>query len=255
MKSSILLITGFLLTFTAKSQTQTPLTPPLVGGNVIKVNVTSSLAMEHYMIQYERALNLNRSIGLGIGISSGIDLPFKNALIDQYGDDEDAKRAIETTKLDKLTITPEYRFYVNKKGAPIGFYVATFVRYTKLSFTQDYSFTPSNGILHIAKVNGDLSGVGGGAMIGVQYALGKVITLDWWIVGPFVGVQSGDFDGACDMSDMTPEDLSNLESDIEDTEIPLWTVDATVSTNTINAKISGPFVGLRAFGLCLGVRF
>jgi len=255
MKTSLLLIVALFTVFILKGQTQTPLTPPLIGGNVIKVNITSSLAMEHYMIQYERALNLNRSIGLGIGISSGIDLPFKNALLDEFGDDEDAKRAIETTKMDKLTITPEYRFYVNKKGAPIGFYVATFIRYTKLSFTQDYSFTPSNGILHIAKVNGDLNGIGGGAMIGVQYALGKVLTLDWWIVGPFVGVQNGDIDGTCDMSDMSPEDLADLESDIEDTDIPLWTVDATVGTNTINAKISGPFVGVRAFGLCLGFRF
>lgn len=100
-------------------------------------------------------MNLNRSIALGIGISKGVELPFKSFLLKQYGDNEDAKRAIESTKFDKLTITPEYRFYLNKKGAPIGFYVATFVRYTKHSFSGEYSFTPNNGVLHIAPVTGN----------------------------------------------------------------------------------------------------
>jgi hypothetical protein len=226
----------------------------VLGKNIIKFNL-SSVAIEHYMLQYERALALNKSIGLGIGFSSGIEIPFKGTLLNQFGGNEDARRAIETTKFDKLTITPEYRFYFGPKGAPLGFYLATFVRYTKLSFTQDYTFTPGNGIEHVAAVTGKLNGVGGGAMMGIQWALGNSLTLDWWILGPFVGVQDGHFDGICDMSDMSPEDYSNLESDIESIDIPLWTIDATVYGNVIDAKISGPFYGVRMLGLSLGFRF
>ena len=252
MKNVLLVLIGLFLASNVNGQVAA--VAPIIGANVIKVNVSSSLALGHYLFQYERALSLNRSIGLGIGVSSNVDLPFKKQLLDQYGDNADAVRAIETTKFDKLTITPEYRFYLNKKGAPIGFYLATFVRYTKFSFSGDYSFTPSNGILHIAPVTGSLNGIGGGAMIGVQWALGKTITLDWWIVGPFAGVQNGDFNGTSDMSDMSDADKAKLESDIEDTDIPLWNIDATVENNTVNAKISGPFVGVRMFGICLGVR-
>ena len=253
MKKALLLIWGLFSAGFVFSQG--PIASPIIGGNVIKINLSSSILTEHYLIQYERALNLNRSIGIGIGISSGVDLPFKSNLLDQFGDNLDARRAIETTKFDKLTITPEYRFYLNKKGAPIGFYLATFVRYTKFSFTGDYVFTPSNKLLHTAKVKGDLNGVGGGAMLGVQWALGKVITLDWWIVGPFIGVQNGEFNGTSDMSDMSAADKTKLESDIEAIDIPLWKIDATVSNDAVNAKISGPFVGVRMFGVCLGVRF
>ena len=253
MKKALLLIWGLFSAGFVFSQG--PIASPIIGGNVIKINLSSSILTEHYLIQYERALNLNRSIGIGIGISSSVDLPFKSNLLDQFGDNLDARRAIETTKFDKLTITPEYRFYLNKKGAPIGFYLATFVRYTKFSFTGDYVFTPSNDTLHTAKVKGNLNGVGVGAMLGVQWAIGKVITIDWWMVGPFIGVQNGEFNGTSDMSDMSASDKAKLESDIEAVDIPFWKIDATVGNDVINAKISGPFVGVRMFGVCLGVRF
>jgi hypothetical protein len=252
MKNNILLLTSMLICFALTGYSQSA--SPILGKNVIKFNL-SSVAIEHYMLQYEHALALNKSIGIGIGYSSGVDIPFKSSLLDQFGGNEDARRAIETTKFDKLTITPEYRFYFGTKGAPLGFYLATFVRYTKLSFTQDYTFTPSNGIEHVAAVTGKLNGVGGGAMMGVQWGLSKSVTLDWWILGPFAGVMDGNFDGICDMSDMTPEDYSNLESDIESIDIPLWKIDATVVGNVIDAKIEGPFYGLRMFGLSLGFRF
>jgi hypothetical protein len=256
MKKAILFISGLFLSTVGLAQT--PVASPLIGRNVIKINLSSSIATEHYMLQYERALNLNRSIGLGVGISSGVNLPFQDFLLDQYGDDEDAKTAIETTKLDKLTITPEYRFYFNKKGAPIGFYLATFARYTKLSWTQDYTYTPNSEVpehLHTAKVDGELNGIGAGAMLGIQWAIGKAITIDWWIVGPFVGTQSGDIHGVDpDMDHLSAQDKLDLEADIEDTEMPFWEIDATVG-DEINATISGPFVGLRAMGICLGFRF
>ena len=253
MKRLLLISIGIIISCFAYGQI--PLAAPVLGGNVLKINISSSLAVSHYMFQYERALGMNRSVGIGIGTSSGIELPFKDFLLDQFGENVDAERAIESTRFDKLTITPEYRFYTSAKGAPIGFYIATFARYTRLSFEQNYYFTPSNGEERFAVVKGELNGYGAGAMLGVQYALGKVFTLDWWIVGPFAGVQSGEFNGVCDMSDMTAEDLKNMEADIEDVDIPLWNVDATVGGNKIDAKIPGLFLGVRLMGLCLGFRF
>ena len=74
MKKTLLIVFGIISTGFVFGQG--PIASPLIGGNVIKVNLSSSLLTEHYLIQYERALNLNRSIGIGIGISSGVDLPF-----------------------------------------------------------------------------------------------------------------------------------------------------------------------------------
>ena len=227
--------------------------------NVIKFNLTS-FATNHYMFQYEHVFNPKQSIAIGFGFSSGAELPFKDALLKQVGDNEDGKSAIESTKFDKITITPEYRFYTSSKGAPIGFYVAPFIRYMHMSMSQIYPFTPSDGKLHHAPVEGTFTGVGGGAMIGIQWALGKSMTLDWWIIGPFYGIMDGEFHGTDDFTTMTQQDAIDLKDDIESVDLPLWTVHATVTgvgtTNgAVDATVDGPYYGVRAFGFALGFRF
>jgi hypothetical protein len=224
------------------------------GKNIIKINLPS-VALNTYSLQYERVLNNRQSTALGIAISPNTDLPFKKRLMDQFGGNEDAKRAIETTKFTKFTLTPEYRFYFSKKGAPTGFYLAPFARYTHMSINQDYTYTPSSGIEHTANLKGKFNGIGGGIMIGTQWMLGKNVTLDWWILGPFIGALDSEFKGVDDMSDLSAQDKADLEKDIEDVDIPLWDIDATVGNDIITAKLKGPFYGVRAFGFSLGIRF
>ena len=187
-------------------------------------------------------------------------MPFKNTLLKQVGDNSDARTAIESCKFDKITITPEYRFYTGSKEAPLGFYLAPFMRYMHMSTDQVYQFTPSDGKLHSAPVQGTFDCFGAGFMIGIQWALGTSVTLDWWIAGPFYGIQDGSFHGTDDFSTMTPQDAADIEADIEDVDLGFWTVDATVSgqgtTNgVIDATVDGPYAGFRAFGFALGFRF
>jgi len=224
------------------------------GKNIIKLNLPS-LALKHYMVQYERVINNRQSFAISVGYSPSVDLPFKGTLMDQFSDNEDAKNAIESTRFDKITITPEYRFYLSKKGAPSGFYIAPFARYTTMTIEQDYKFTPGSGIEHTAHLSGKFSGIGGGVMVGAQWLLGKNVTLDWWIAGPFIGAMKADFHATDDMSDMSPADKADLKKDIESVEIPLWKTEATIGENTIDAKLTGPFYGIRGFGVSVGIRF
>lgn len=224
------------------------------GHNIIKFNLTSAV-LKHYAVQYEHVVNPHQSFALGFGYSPNVSLPFKETLLNEFGGEEDARRAIESTIFNKITITPEYRFYVGSKGAPTGFYIAPFARYTHMNIEQDYEFTPSSGKLHVAHVKGKFDGIGGGVLLGAQWALSKNITFDWYIAGPFIGSMKASFHGTDDMSDMSAADKANLESDIESVEIPLWKVDATVGNNVVDAKLTGPFYGLRAFGFSIGYRF
>ncbi|HEU4609190.1 MAG TPA: DUF3575 domain-containing protein [Chitinophagaceae bacterium] len=227
----------------------------IIGGkNIIKVNL-SSIALNHYSLQYERVINNRQSFALGFGISPNVELPFKQTLLDQFGGNDDARRAIESTKFNKINITPEYRFYLGKKGAPTGFYLAPFARYTHMAIEQDYTYTPSSNVEHTAHLKGNFDGIGGGLMIGAQWMLSKKISLDWWIAGPFFGSMNAKFHGTDDMSDMSQQDKNNLESDIESVDIPLWTIDATVGNNVVDVKLNGPYYGIRAFGINLGYRF
>jgi Protein of unknown function (DUF3575) len=227
---------------------------PAAKNNIIKFNLTN-VALKNYGLQYEHIVNHNQSFGIGFGISPNVSLPFKQTLLDQFGGDEDAKRAIETTTFNKITVTPEYRFYLGKKGAPTGFYIAPFARYTHMQIEQDYAFTPSNNVPHIAHVKGQFDGIGGGILLGAQWALSRSLTLDWFIVGPFAGSMNAKFHGTDDMSDMNAQDKANLKGDIESVDIPLWKVNATVGNNIVDAKLKGPFYGVRAFGINLGYRF
>ena len=222
--------------------------------NIIKLNLPS-VSLNTYAIQYERVLKNKQGIALGIAVSPNTDLPFKKKLMDAFGVNADVRNAIQTPRFTKVTKTPDYRFYLIKKEAPAGFYIAPFARYTHLNIDQDYRYTPANGIEHVANLRGHFNGIGGGAMIGMQWALGKNLTLDWWMLGPFIGDLDAQFSGTDDMSDLSAQDKAELERNIEDVDIPLWTIDATVGDNIVTAKIKGPFYGVRAFGINLGIRF
>lgn len=226
------------------------------GGNVIKFNLTAA-AMSHYSFQYERVTGLNQSFGIGFGYTPDEPLPFKDAALDAAGDDEEAKSAIESMKFSKFTFTPEYRFYISKKGAPKGYYIATFARYTNMTMTNRYAFTPNSGIQHYMDVEGYFKGYGAGAMFGIQWLLGKNVTIDWWVVGPFIGVQDSKFTGhdANTSDPLSAQDQIDLEEDIENIDIPLWEFQAEVTGNDAVVDIKGPFYGARFMGLCLGFRF
>jgi hypothetical protein len=223
-------------------------------GNIFKVNL-SSLLLKNGSFQYERVVKRNFSYALGFSILPKSDLPFAGTLKDQFGSNADAKRAIETTQLSNYSITPEVRFYMGKKGAPAGFYLAPFVRYQHMSFDQIYQYTASNNKVHNPRISGTINNIGAGLMMGTQWNLSKSLTLDWWIAGPIFGSSNGHLVGTDDMSDLSTADRQKLKSDIESTDIPLTKIEATIGTNQVDVNLSGPYVGIRAFGFALGIKF
>jgi hypothetical protein len=254
---STLVLAGLILPFSfTNAQDADPATK--LGKNIFKVNL-SAVALSHYSFQYERVTNKKQSFAIGFGFTPNVSLPFKKELSDQYGGNPDAARAIETTKFNKITITPEYRFYTGKKNAPEGFYVALFARYVNMEVSQDYTYTPSDNHLHRAHMNGKLSGIGGGPMIGAQWFLGKQkrVSIDWWIAGAFFGKMfEGKFHGTDpEMDHLDADDRADLKNDIESTDIPLWDIEATIGDFYVDAELKGPFYGARVMGFCLGIRF
>ena len=222
--------------------------------NIVKMNL-SALAFKNLSFQYERVVAPKMSVALGVSLMPQSSLPFSGRLNEEFGDNEDAKRAIETTKLGQFSITPEVRFYLGKKRAPRGFYLAPFARYTRMSFEQKYQFTASNDIVYNPLIKGTINNFGGGLLIGAQWALSNKITLDWWIAGPLYGSSKGHLKGTDDFSTMSDDDMRDLENDIEDFDIPLTKVEATVAQNQVDVKLTGPYAGIRAFGIALGFRF
>ena len=232
--------------------------PDSVKKNLIKINL-SGLIVQQYTLQYERVVNKSQSIALTISVAPNTPLPFKQTLLNDFGGNEDAKRAIETTVFTKYTGTLEYRFYTGGGHAPKGFYIAPFVRYMHMSLSQDYTFTPSDDKLHTAHMTSQFGAMGAGFLLGYQFLFGRHWGIDWWILGPFFGTSiNANFVGTDpQMGDMSAQDLANLKHNIESVSIPGYTVTATVtpSTNTVQAKAVGPYYGARFMGICLVYRF
>lgn len=133
--------------------------------NVIKINILAPI-VKTLNLQYERALNDNSSLQLGL---------FYTAF--SSGD----------TKFSGFGITPEYRFYLSETPAPQGVYIAPFLRYQ--SFSLEDEETDSEG---------DFKAFGGGVILGKQWIFKEKILLDIFI-GPAyysgsVDAKSGDDD-------------------------------------------------------------
>lgn len=90
-------------------------------------------------------------------------------------------------------------------------------------------------------------------MFGAQWALGKYVSLDWWILGPAYGVSSGVLDGL--PSEPIPADgQADLKQEIESLEIPMVKQTATVTANSVKVDITGPWAGIRS-GIIIGIKF
>ncbi|GAB3943230.1 hypothetical protein GCM10028805_09130 [Spirosoma harenae] len=223
---------------------------------VVKFNL-SGVIIQSYTAQVERVLNRYSSITLsGNYVANGTPLPFKQALLDQYQDNADARRAIETTLFSKKIATLEYRFYP-AGHAPTGWYIAPFVRYANMNISNDYQYRSQDGGLHQMHLEANFSAGGAGILLGYQFLLGKHIGLDLWLLGPFYGTNVNAVFSGTDpyWKTLTPYDITKMKSDIDNTQLPLYTVSSTFNLPLVTANLDGPYYGVRAFGVAFAYSF
>lgn len=227
----------------------------LLNRTVVKFNVSGAV-FQSYTAQYERVLTPHSTVTFSASYTPNAPLPFKQALLDQYGDNNDARRAIETTLFTKRIGTIEYRFYP-AGHAPRGWYIAPFARYASMDISNDYTYTTQNGVLHHAHLNAGFKAGGAGVLLGYQFLFGKHVGLDLWLLGPFYGTNiNAVFTGEDPRwSELTEADKIKLKHDIDTTQLPLYTVESTLNLPTITARLTGPYYGVRAFGLAIAYSF
>jgi hypothetical protein len=228
--------------------------------NFVKLNITS-IVLKNYAIQYERVLTKRISVGLSFRMMPSTNLPFKNSIINSMDNaDPQAINAVESLKLDNIAITPEVRFYLGKKGYGRGFYIAPFYRFAKYgadNLEVNFEEEASPGVFtdHKVVMSGDLNTHTGGIMFGVQWALGKYVSLDWWILGPSFGVSSGNLLGISDTA-IPADGKQEITNTINDIDIPM--VEKTVSfsndSKSVMVDLTGPWAGIRS-GIVFGFKF
>lgn len=221
--------------------------------NMVKLNLTA-LPLKQYALQYERVLNRKFSFAFGLRVMPESSLPFKNAILDAVGDDPDTRDVLETFRMSNMAITPEFRFYLSKRGYGRGFYLAPFYRYASYKTSRmTFNYDDGNGGQESINLTGKLTSNTGGLLLGAQWPIGKHVVLDWWILGPHYGAGKGQFDGVSSQT-MTPAEQDDLRTQLEDIDIPLTNKTINVTANGASLGLDGPWGGIRA-GFSLGIRF
>lgn len=226
------------------------------GKNLISLSLTS-LALNTYSFTYERKIGRKISAGLGVRIMPKGGLPFKSKL-ESVIDDPDTYKQISDFETGNYAITPSIKFYFGKDVFR-GFYISPFARYSTFTAKLPFEYTYNDGTGDKTKtipLEGELTGMTGGLLLGAQWKLSKLIYLDWSILGPHYGTSTGNISGKMNFSPATKtQERDALQKELEDLEIPL--VDKTVTVDADgNTKVdfSGPWAGVRA-SIGLGVRF
>ncbi|MEO6228635.1 MAG: DUF3575 domain-containing protein [Ferruginibacter sp.] len=236
----------FILSVNAFSQKKDTLTG-YQKNNIIKINL-SALVFKNFSFQYERKISRSTTVGVNVHYMPFSKLPFLSS-IEKAVDDPDVP--VDLIKLGSTGITPEIRFYVGKKGAFHGFYIAPYANYTNYKTDLPIDYDTKTGIF-----NGNVKAITGGILFGAQWNLSKTVYLDWWIIGPAYGSGKGNLDLNTTLS---PTEQTDLRDQIEDLRadapfdkiIESYTVDA----NGARIRASGPWAGLRGLGFNIGIRF
>ena len=222
--------------------------------NFIKFNLTSAL-LKNYSLQYERVLTRTISLAVSFRIMPEGGIPYSDNIIKWFDiTDPETQDIIQTTNIGNYAITPEIRFYTGKKRYGNGFYFALFYRYGNYTFNNALiPYETDLGDDVTLNTSGNATSHTGGFMMGAQWALGKHICLDWWILGPHFGVSSGDVI-SLSSGPLSEIDQQDIADNINSIDIPMFEQTVTTTPDKVSMIFDGPWAGIRA-GLSIGVKF
>jgi len=242
MKARHLVLPLLLITLQASAQ------------NMIKLNLPG-VAINTYSIQYARVLTRNFSFALAYRTMPNGKLPLKDKIIDKANiTDPDVINTMNNLEMSNTAITPEFRFYLSKRGRGRGFYIAPFYRYSKYTVkNMQFTIEDSPGNERTIGLGGSLTSNTGGLLFGAQWRIAKVVCLDFWFIGPHYGNGNGSIAGTSSIP-LSTNEQNDIRDQLDNIDIPLTDKTITVNSSGATMTLKGPWAGIRT-GLCLGIRF
>ncbi|HNF71954.1 MAG TPA: DUF3575 domain-containing protein [Chitinophagaceae bacterium] len=221
---------------------------PKVKPNIVKLNLMS-LGFKNFGVQYERILGDKISVACQLRLmpkGSLIGASAINTVVDEDSVD------VADFKAGSFAITPEFRFYPRHAGK--GFYLAPYLRYRTMNFESPIQYTDDNGASQNVYAKGDFSSIIGGLMIGSQFRLGSMVTLDWFILGLQYGSTNVDVK-VTNTETLSVNDQNDIKSNVDDVLSRYENIKTTIGPNGGTIEGTLGMLGFRGFGLNLGIRF
>ncbi|WP_439505816.1 DUF3575 domain-containing protein [Sediminibacterium sp.] len=222
----------------------------LIGGkNIIKWNV-GSMAARNLHFTYERSLTKNISFSLSYRTMSKGALPFKDQFQEAINSND---INLDNFQIGNSAITPELRFYLSL-GRMKGFYIAPYARFATFDLGAPIKFTASTSPLveKEALFNGKIKSTSAGLMIGYQFQIATKLVFDFQIIGGHYGTSKGDLNFA---STLNSFEQTELKKSLDDIDAKPFKFTSTVNGSGAQIKSDGPWAGIRAVNIGIGLRF
>ncbi len=216
--------------------------------NIVKLNLPA-LALKNISLQYEHAIARKITVAGTFRYMPEGSVPFANTIKKQANDPE-VNKQLDGTTVGNFAIMPEIRFYLGRKGAFRGFYVAPFASFAQYKARVNFSYDDSAQTKYVP-IAGQVNTITGGLMLGAQFRLSKSVYLDWWILGPNYGASNGTATGT---TKLTPDEQQSVRDELANVDLPLTDFTYSVNDNGVKIDFKGPWAGVRG-GLCIGIRF
>lgn len=228
--------------------------------NNIKINL-SSLLLNNYSLFVERSLTKK------ITFQAGYRFQPKSSIWDNSFTKSMVKNAVELSKeqeadinslqIKNQAITGEFRFYGGRKKGAKGFYTGLYGRYARFQIDYSYTYQATNGQSYNIPLRGKINGIGAGMLFGAQWWFAKAVCMDLYLIGGHYGQLSGSLTGSPDRVGLSETDKQSIKEDLED-RFQLGDkkiLSVSYNKDRFTATASGPYIGIRAIGLSIGVVF
>ena len=214
--------------------------------HAVKLNLLA-LPLRTFSGQYEIKVARKITFATTLNYMALGKIPYKDK-ISEWTEDDLSDIIIDQARMGNFSIAPEIRFYLSKKGAFSGFYVAPLVKYSNLQLELPIAYGESDVK---APFNGKIEAYSAGLQLGAQWKLFGPVGLDWWILGLTYGSSKGRLNYNQPLDQEAQAELSETLAELE---VPMVDFDYEVTDQGARLLAKGPWAGIRA-GLALTIKF
>lgn len=223
---------------------------------LLKINLPA-LAFGNLSLQYEQSAGTRKSWAVAVRFRPKGPVPLRELVRKMI---DDTLIRVDDARIGNFGIIPEYRFYLGRKGALRGLYLAPMLGYNYYygNLPVKYYDYMNNAIIDkSALFTGHVHTITAGIQAGAQWKLGSKWYLDWWIIGPNYGWGKGRFDFTGTLNDIEQISLQFELEKIRQTTplIGIELVPGRPDDTGAGFTINGPWAGIRAMGINLAYRF